>query len=151
MEPMTKETKVALWLENKFREWRAQQSSRKAGITQFAEYLGVSRNTINNWMLKGQRPEGENVQRIAEKLGVEIYDILGLHRPDPKLQEVIRNWSEAPETDKEIADFILLRSKGKEVSREKKAKILKNLKAMILEAEKADQEYEAEQKKNRKK
>jgi|GEM_PF-6379234 len=148
---MTTETKVAIWLDSKFREWRAQQLSRRAGITQFAEYLGVSRNTLNNWMLKGQTPAGENVQRIAEKFGLEIYDLLGLQRPDPKLQAVIRNWSEAPDTDKELADFILLRSKGKDVSREKKAELLKNLKALIVEAEQADQAPATDKKKNRKK
>lgn len=137
------------FLERKFLDWQREQGERRT-IAEFAAWIGVSRGTFNNWLYKSRLPEGESVELLASKLGPEIYDILGLQRPDPKLQEVIRNWSEAPETDKEIADFILLRSRGKEVSREKKAKILKNLKAMILEAEKADQD-EAEKKKNRKK
>ena len=34
---------------------------------------------------------------LASKLGPEIYDVLGLARPDPRLQAIIAYWGRIPD------------------------------------------------------
>ncbi len=58
-------------------------------------------------MVRGQTPGPASLPRIAAKLGPEIYDLLGLPRPDPDLQAVISNWGRlSDETKAEIAAAI---------------------------------------------
>jgi transcriptional regulator with XRE-family HTH domain len=56
-------------------------------LDKFAEYIGVSRPLISYW-LKGTIPSLENVQILANKFGPEVYDVLGLPRPNPYLQKI---------------------------------------------------------------
>lgn len=77
-------TKVAQWLDKRFLEWQLEQGSSQT-VVAFAEHLGVSRDVLNAWLNRGVTPRGSNVDLLASKLGMEIYDILGLERPDPLL------------------------------------------------------------------
>lgn len=88
-------TDVAKWLEQEFLSWQAQQGESKT-VTEFAKFLGVSRNTLNNWLNRGQNPEGDNIGLIASRLGPGIYDAMGIPRPDPDLQVVISSWGAVP-------------------------------------------------------
>jgi transcriptional regulator with XRE-family HTH domain len=91
------------FLEKKYLEWRAQQETRKAGITQFADYLGVPRASLNNYMLRGTRPkpDDENLERIAGKLGGDAYGVLGYQRPDPILRLLERGLADLPDEGKD--------------------------------------------------
>lgn len=80
----------SVWLEEQFVAWRAKQTSRLAGITQFAKHIGISRAALNVYMLRGSRPDGNNLERIGEVLGYEIYDLLDLERPDPWVKRMER-------------------------------------------------------------
>lgn len=71
---------VGKWLTKKFLEWQTQSGEKKT-VTEFADFLGVSRDTLNKWFNGQRRPRGTNVDVLAAKLGPEIYDILGLRRP----------------------------------------------------------------------
>lgn len=69
------------YLEYKYLEWQQVVGERKT-VRQFAEYIGVSASSITMWW-KGKRvPEGDNVRRLADKLGIEVYDVLEIPRPD---------------------------------------------------------------------
>ncbi len=70
------------WLNLKFLEWEREQGKRKT-LVQFAEYLGVSRISLDGWMKNKYQPKGINLAKIASKLGYEIYDVLGIPRPMP--------------------------------------------------------------------
>lgn len=37
-------------------------------------------------------PQGENIRKLADKLGLEVYDVLGLPRPDPDLFAIEQVW-----------------------------------------------------------
>ncbi len=50
-------------------------------VTEFAEHLGVSRDTLNKWMNGTRTPTGKHVDMLVSKLGPEIYDVLDLRRP----------------------------------------------------------------------
>lgn len=101
---MSRETQT--WLEAQFRAWRPKQEKklgpdgklrRQDSLGHFATYIGVSRNTVQNWLNRGQTPEVESVDTIAAALGPEIYDLLSLPRPDPHLKLVIARWGLLPD------------------------------------------------------
>jgi len=64
----------------KFRQWGI-KTRRRPTITAFAKYLDVSQATMSGWMAGNTVPNGENLLNVGQKLGYEIYDILGLPRP----------------------------------------------------------------------
>lgn len=83
--------KFTQYLEMKFLEWQQQQGGRKT-VKEFAAYIGVSQSAISTWWNGERQPEGESLQKIASKLGMEVYDVLGHPRPDPDLIYIQQNW-----------------------------------------------------------
>ena len=79
------------FLEVKYLEWQQKQGGRKT-VHQFASYLGVGQSTLSNWWNGERKPEGESVDKLAKKLGLEVYDVLGLERPDPDLHYLQQVW-----------------------------------------------------------
>lgn len=79
------------FLEIKFLEWQQKEGGRKT-VKQFAAYIGVSQSAISTWWNGDREPEGENVAKLANRFGMEVYDALGLPRPDPDLLYIQQNW-----------------------------------------------------------
>jgi hypothetical protein len=102
-----KPTPVAAWLEKKFQAWRAAQTSHRAGVTEFARHIGISRDDLNNYLLKGHRPEAERLEKIGRALGWEIYDLVGLPRPDPQLHAVTEAFQRLPAAQRGVAEAVL--------------------------------------------
>lgn len=83
---------VGRWLLGKMLDWQREQGERKT-VEEFADYLGVKRGTVNQWLNGARKPKGAYVRLIADKFGPEIYDLLGLARPDfgaSALEAIIR-------------------------------------------------------------
>lgn len=93
-------TETKAWLEQKFREWRDTQTRRGGTVKGFAAHVGVSLSTMNNWLNRGQTPDVESVGKLAP-LGMEIYDLMSLPRPDPLLQVVVQYWGRLPDDIKQ--------------------------------------------------
>jgi len=92
---------VSHWLEQQFLDWQSQTGSRQT-ISDFADYLSVGRVALTNWMNGKRIPSGDSVKRIAEKLGPQIYRILGLVPPDDeKLLQLLEYWDELSEKEQE--------------------------------------------------
>lgn len=105
--------KFRQYLEQRFLEWQKQQGGRKT-VKQFAEYVGVSQSSISMWWGDNERvPEGENVRKIAEKLGLEVYDVLGIPRPDEDLHYLETIWNDLPPKARRV-----LRQKAEEYKTE---------------------------------
>ena len=85
------------WINRKFVEWQAAQGKRKT-VEEFAIYLGISRPLLNMWMNGNKKPGRENINLLSEVFGNEIFDVLGLPRPNPYLQRVNRVWEFLPES-----------------------------------------------------
>lgn len=85
-------TEFSAWLEAKYLEWQ-QERGKRATLSQFADYLGISAPLLSHYMNGIRKPTRENVQKFARRLGPEIYDIFGLQDPDPRLRLISRNWS----------------------------------------------------------
>lgn len=92
------------WLEMKYLDWQRRQGGRKT-VLQFAEYLDVSQQTLSNWLNETRKPQGDNVRKLADKFGLEVYDVLGLERPNADMFYLQSIWDElSPEDRREIMD-----------------------------------------------
>ena len=78
-------------MELKFLEWQHDSGGRKT-VADFADYLGVGQTTASAYMNGKRLPEGENIKKLSTKLGLEVYDVLGIPRPDPDLLYLTQNW-----------------------------------------------------------
>lgn len=83
------------FLEMKYLEWQQKQGQRKT-IEEFAQFLGVSQAAVSFWMNGKRTPTAESVRLLADIFGPEVYDTLGLERPDPDLAYLERIWDDLP-------------------------------------------------------
>src|SRR5512133_845062 len=83
------------WLNQKFLEWEKAQG-RKQSYYAFARYLEVSQSGLGQWMTGSSTPSGEDLPNIANKLGPEIYDVLGLPRPNAEVQRLTVSFANLP-------------------------------------------------------
>lgn len=95
MSPVNSKETLKEFLDRKFLDWQRDERERKT-LAQFSEWLEVSPNTLNNWLRRDKLPKGANIELLASKLGPEIYDALGIPRPDPVLTGIIQNWYAIP-------------------------------------------------------
>jgi hypothetical protein len=89
---------VGRWLTVKFLEWQNAQMEVRS-ISEWAEVLSdnshkimITRPSLSLWMNDKRHPTGEFLEVLAEKLGPELYDILGRSRPDANLAFVTSVW-----------------------------------------------------------
>ena len=109
------------FLETEFEKMRESKGWRYSQA-QWSKYLGVSHQSLNQWMNGLRLPTGDNVFALAAKLGLQVYDILGQPRrisDDPRIQrlnEIYPTLSKAKR--QEIDDIINSAPEGKtEVAR----------------------------------
>jgi len=83
------------WLNQKFVEWEKTQGHKQSYYA-FARYLEVSQSELGLWMTGSSVPSGDDLLNIANKLGVEVYDILGLPRPNIEVQRLTVSFASLP-------------------------------------------------------
>lgn len=92
------------FIEKKFVEWQNKQGSRKT-VTDFAAYLGVSQPLVTMWMSGAKRPGPINIKLLGQTFGMEVYDALGLPRPEENLTYIQNHWDQlSPRERKAIRD-----------------------------------------------
>ena len=80
------------FLEIKFLEWQHGEGGRRT-VKEFAEWLGVKQSTVSMWWNGTNTPRDSDIIRtLAVRLGMEVYDVLGLERPDPDLIYIEDRW-----------------------------------------------------------
>jgi len=84
------------YLTQKFLDWQATEGARKT-LEDFAVYLDVNRSLLSYWTNGKRIPNEGNIKKVASKLGNEIYDVMGLPRPNPYKQVIDRVWEFLPE------------------------------------------------------
>jgi transcriptional regulator with XRE-family HTH domain len=78
-------------------QWESAQGKR-ATLQGFADHLEVSQPLLSIWLKGETRPSSEKLELLANKLGSEVYEVLGLPRPDPDLTRLNQIWPRIPET-----------------------------------------------------
>ena len=92
------------FLESKFLEWQQKQGGRRT-VADFANWIGVKQSTLSMWWNSGVDPSGESIRLIAKKLGLEVYDVLGIPRPDADLHYLQQHWDDlSPEARRAIRE-----------------------------------------------
>jgi len=102
------------FLEIKFLQWQQESGGRRT-VREFSKYLGVSQSSVSMWWNGDRVPEGTNVQKLSKKLGLEVYDVLGLPRPDEDLHYLQREWEQLSPTQRRS-----LREKAETYRRERR-------------------------------
>lgn len=87
------------WLEQQYLDWEHQSGHRKT-LQQFADYLGISSSLLSHYLSGSREPAQVNLDKIADKLGDEAYDVLERPRPDPLLRNMIRKWGRLSDEQK---------------------------------------------------
>jgi len=99
---MSEET-FGAYLRQRFHEWTGRVMGREGRIpsqAEFAKWLSVPTTSLSVWMNDIRTPSGESVDKLAEKLGVEVYDRLGVPRRMPrnkKLYFLATIWDKLPQ------------------------------------------------------
>ena len=83
------------WLNLKFGEWEKAQGGRQSYYA-FARYLEVSQSGLGQWMNGTTSPAGEDLVSVARKMGPEVYDLLGLPRPNAEAQRLTVSFTSLP-------------------------------------------------------
>jgi hypothetical protein len=71
------------WLNEHYATWTDQHKT----LTEWSAYLEIDQNLLSRWLGGKALPENENIEKLAKKLGNEIYEALGQKPPnalDPK-------------------------------------------------------------------
>jgi len=72
------------FLTRKYLEYQLAQG-KKVYAREFAAWLGVPPTSYSNWVNAGFTPSGRHIDLLADKLGYEVYDILGRARPGARI------------------------------------------------------------------
>ena len=103
------------WFFDKFREWEEKQPGKRSTYTAFAIWLSdnsfrvdFKQQLVNDWIRGKYKPsEDKYLLALEEKLGKEIYQIVGLIRPNPYLQKVNQFFERlSPDRQRQIADEV---------------------------------------------
>ena len=98
--------KFSQFLENKLIEWQYEIKAKKS-LRDFADYLGVTPQLLSMWMNGARKPGYENINKLAEVLGIEVYDSLDIPRPNPVVYKLQSNFDRIPEgVIQQISDLI---------------------------------------------
>lgn len=103
---------LSQWLEQKFierqQQYRPKHRTDHYTIDDFAQDIGIKGATLGHWMRGIRVPGDASVRQLAMALGYEIYDILGLARPDQDWEIVETEWSRlSPGAKAEIARIVV--------------------------------------------
>ena len=78
------------WITEKYINWRGRAVGNERSITDFADHIGVSQQTLSSWMKQGGKvPRAlTSIRKLADVFGFETYDVLGLPRPDATFEDL---------------------------------------------------------------
>lgn len=101
---MSENIPFSQWLKQKYLEWQVELGELKTR-KDFADYLGVSDQLLGQWFRGKYEPGSRSAKSLAEKLGDEVYKVLGI--PNPEVNEIVERWNAlAPEVRKQIIEIV---------------------------------------------
>jgi len=90
-------TAFAIWFERQFLDWQIDNG--RSSVRQFSVWLGINHTLVIQWLNGKSRPGPKTIHLLAQKLGGEVYSILGF----PNAQGI-------PGLDRWIRLYVLARS-----------------------------------------
>ena len=89
---------------SKFIEWEKEQPKRRSSFSAYARWLSdnslkieIKQQILDHW-INGKIPKDDKyILVLAEKLGNEVYEILGRDPISPRLHKINRLWEHLPE------------------------------------------------------
>ncbi len=94
------------WLKRKYLDWAITQLEEQDTIknqVEFAKWLNISNTNLSQYFLDKRKPNEPFISILAEKLGMEVYDQLGLSRKipdDENLKYLCEIWHKLSEDEK---------------------------------------------------
>jgi len=70
------------WINHQYLEYRGLAIGRERTVTEFARYVGLTQPTMTNLMNKSVPSRAKTIQKFVRIYGPEVYDVLGMERPD---------------------------------------------------------------------
>jgi hypothetical protein len=70
------------WFRKEYLDWEKENTGNIQGLTKFSEYLGVPQSMASAWMNERYKPGAKYIPSLAQKLGFEVYSVLGLPSPE---------------------------------------------------------------------
>ncbi len=70
------------WINLRYLEYRGLAIGRERTVTEFARYLGLTQPTMTNLMNRSVPSRAKTIQKFVRIYGPEVYDVLGMERPD---------------------------------------------------------------------
>jgi hypothetical protein len=111
------------FLVRRFHEMAIRYPGKFKSQVEFGKWLGAKQSTFSTWVTDSKTPvEMKVIDEIAGKLGVEVYDILGVSRRLPKekrLNFLASIWDKLPDEIKDQWYQTGLEIKEQEVGQER--------------------------------
>lgn len=85
-------SKFSAWFIKAYKRWSRSQPGEEDFLT-FCDLLGYSPAKVMEWLHGESFPEGPEVLSIAGILGVNVYEVLDLQKPDPELLQIFYSFS----------------------------------------------------------
>ncbi|HWQ04483.1 MAG TPA: helix-turn-helix transcriptional regulator [Longilinea sp.] len=103
----------ANFLKQEFHEYAGREIRKGHSIpsqSHFAQWIGVSPTSLSNWINGLRPPVGENVDLLATRLGMRVYEILDIPPRAPKsgpFAEIAKRWHELDsEEQRKVLNFV---------------------------------------------
>lgn len=90
--------KIGEFMERAWLRWQLEEGEKKS-LSEFADALGCSQSYLSMVIAGRRKPSEEMVNRWSPVVGPEIYDLLGLERPDPQLRKLRVKYDAIPPDD----------------------------------------------------
>ena len=95
------------WFNRAYKRWSRSQAGEEDFIA-FCDLLGYPPSKVLGWMQGEFLPEKPEVLSIAGILGVEVYQVLDLPKPDPELLRIYGSFSHLSGQDRSNLALALL-------------------------------------------
>lgn len=99
------------FLMGKYDEFKARKKHWRPSLNEFSRWLGVSSASLDAWLLGTRKPDLASALKLADKLGPEVFDVLGYDRvitvSDPRLKSLLDYWEALGDAERiEILHYI---------------------------------------------
>lgn len=96
------------WITQQYLEWRGDAYGRTNTVSDFADYLDVKQQMVSSWMNGNSKPSLKSINKLAFRLGYEVYDVLEIPEDERPVRYDIRKLIQKvpPENQEELRDLI---------------------------------------------